>query len=229
MLRLAYDTETSGVPDYKRPSDDPSQPRVVQLACALFEETGRVVEQFEGIVQPDGWEIPQGAIAVHGLTLETCQKLGQPIKYVLQRFEDMASRAVEHVGFNTSFDQKLVRGEMFRCGMRQRNVPYRLDPIPVVNLQPAATKLCKLAPTEAMMATGRKTFKTARLGEAMQILLGRRLDRAHDAMADVIGVVDLWVYLKDRGALPEPKVWQPNGSQSATSPAPGTTGPREYF
>lgn len=211
-LRLSYDVETTGLPDFTKPSDAPGQPRICQLAMALFNPAGEIQAHYEGLVFPDGWEIPDAVVAIHGITTETCRKLGKPIKEVLANFQAMALKGAELVGYNPFFDDKMIRGEMFRAGMRIRNEPYVLDAIPTVNLQPPATALCKLAPTDAMMASGRKSSKTAKLGEATQVLLKRKLDRAHDAMADVRAVVDLWVYLANVGKLPISKVFQPKGS-----------------
>ncbi len=47
MKALAYDTETTGLPDWNKPSDDPGQPRITQLAAELFDdETGEVLAGF---------------------------------------------------------------------------------------------------------------------------------------------------------------------------------------
>jgi len=36
MTILFYDTETTGLPDFKAPSDAPHQPRIIQLAVIYF-------------------------------------------------------------------------------------------------------------------------------------------------------------------------------------------------
>ena len=36
-LKIFYDTETQGLPDFKAPSDAEHQPHIVQIACALVD------------------------------------------------------------------------------------------------------------------------------------------------------------------------------------------------
>ena len=70
-LALAYDTETTGLPLWNDPSDDPRQPHIVQLAAALVDiDTRRTIASMDVIVKPDGWTIPDDTVAVHGITTE---------------------------------------------------------------------------------------------------------------------------------------------------------------
>lgn len=50
---LFVDTETTGLPQWNLPADDPSQPRVVDLAGLLCDADGKEVGRFESIVKPD--------------------------------------------------------------------------------------------------------------------------------------------------------------------------------
>lgn len=55
---ICYDTETTGLPLFKEPSDHPGQPRVTQLAAELFDDaTGATIASMDVIIRPDGWTI----------------------------------------------------------------------------------------------------------------------------------------------------------------------------
>ena len=49
-MYLIFDTETNGFPP---------KARMTQLAFMLFDEQGNVLQQFESIIKPDGWEVPK--------------------------------------------------------------------------------------------------------------------------------------------------------------------------
>lgn len=106
---LSYDTETTGIPNWKVPSDSPEQPHLVSLAAILVNaETREIVESMDVIVKPDGWEIPEETIAIHGITMEQAEKEGIPEKEALEMFLKMRGDH-ERVAFNKTFDQRIVR------------------------------------------------------------------------------------------------------------------------
>ena len=54
-LIFVYDTETTGIPLFDQPSDDPRQPHIVEVAAGLFDmETGARFGEYHAIVRPDG-------------------------------------------------------------------------------------------------------------------------------------------------------------------------------
>ena len=66
---LVFDTETTGIPDWKTPSDDEFQPHMVQLgAIRVDEDTKQVKQTLDVVIRPDGWMIPAATIEVHGIT-----------------------------------------------------------------------------------------------------------------------------------------------------------------
>jgi DNA polymerase-3 subunit epsilon len=69
---LGYDTETTGLPLWHNPSDDPRQPHLIQLAMILFDMEGREVARWANLVKPgpDAVQAPE-AFAAHGISLET--------------------------------------------------------------------------------------------------------------------------------------------------------------
>jgi len=53
-IALAFDTETTGLPLFKEPSEHPDQPHIVQLAAVLVDlDTRRELASMDVIVKPE--------------------------------------------------------------------------------------------------------------------------------------------------------------------------------
>ena len=53
MITLLFDTETTGLPIWKEPSDSPDQPHIVDIACDLWDtETKERIDTFDAIINP---------------------------------------------------------------------------------------------------------------------------------------------------------------------------------
>ena len=77
-----FDTETTGTPlSYKLPPE--KYPRIVSLAFVQTNE-GKVFKTMHSIVRPEGFEIPEKASAIHGIT--TDHGFGKPQYDHLKRF-----------------------------------------------------------------------------------------------------------------------------------------------
>jgi DNA polymerase-3 subunit epsilon len=60
-IAIFYDTETTGLPLFKEPSEHPDQPHIVQLAgCLVDLDTRKTIASMDVIVKPDGWTISHG-------------------------------------------------------------------------------------------------------------------------------------------------------------------------
>ncbi len=188
MNIIFWDTETTGIPRWDLPADDPSQPRIVELAAILCDDqTAGVIGKYAEIVKPDGWTIPEGAAKVHGITTERAIAEGRPIAEVLDAFDALLARAQLLAAFNLRFDDKLLRGARRRLGR-----PDGFGTIPVFCCMRGATPLCKLERTAKMKKAGFDKYKTPNLGEAVKILLGRDHVGAHGAMADALATKDIY-------------------------------------
>lgn len=79
MNILAYDTETTGIPDWKQPSESEHQPHLVEICGLLYDaETQELIDSYHAIIKPDGWTIPQEVVDVHGITNERATEEGVP-------------------------------------------------------------------------------------------------------------------------------------------------------
>lgn len=183
---LFYDFETTGLPDWSAPSDAAQQPHIVQVAAILAHgETGETITSIDLIVRPEGWEIPEVASDIHGITTMMAGHTGMPEKMVVRALWYMWLNASLRVGHNESFDARIMRIALLRFADRAKSDHWKLGKRYCTC--DGATPLVKAPPTEKMIAAGRsKQFKRANLGEAYLAATGKELVGAHSAMPDVL-------------------------------------------
>jgi len=175
MSPLFFDTETTGLPDFKKPASDPSHPHIVQLGAILYDDARHVVSEINLLVRPEGWTIPAEASAVHGITQEAADKYGLPLASVMLLFLDLCARADLIVAHNHSFDEKMIRREWHHLGNEAVAETFRK--IPSFCTMKATTDICKLP--------GKYGYKWPKMQEAYRHFFGKDFEGAHDAMADV--------------------------------------------
>ena len=159
MRILAFDTETTGLPIWKEPSDSPGQPRVVELACELWDTDNQSepLEAFCDLVNP-GVTISDELVAIHGITNEMVEADGISPTVALDRFFHLLDQADLCVGHSIGFDVRMIRiesaqitGEKWEC--------------------PTEKKFCTMYKSmgfvKAPRTDGRRGFKTPTLEEAM--------------------------------------------------------------
>ena len=107
---LFFDTETTGIPDRsaKWDADFMSYPHVVQIAWIYRGE------KFDYIIRPDGWEIPEEATAVHGITTGYAMEHGAPFAAVIDKFISDCHSAGLICGHNVHFDTGIVKANILR-------------------------------------------------------------------------------------------------------------------
>ena len=107
---LFFDTETTGVPErsWEWHTDFEKYPHVVQLAWIH----GCKVENH--IIRPDGWEIPDDTVAVHGITTEYALEHGEPFAAVVDMFINDCHDAGLICGHSIHFDTSIVKANILR-------------------------------------------------------------------------------------------------------------------
>lgn len=115
-MYLFFDTETTGVPkNYKAPiTDTDNWPRLVQIGWVLYDGEKKFVAEAEFVVKPDGFEIPEGASNVHGITTEKALSVGSSLEEVLEIFKKTLEGCDTIVGHNVSFDANIIGAEYWR-------------------------------------------------------------------------------------------------------------------
>lgn len=191
---IVFDTETTGLPEFSLPSEDPSQPHIVQLAAVLVNlDTWKVISSMDVMVRPAGWVIPDEAAQVHGITTEMASDLGVPEALAVEMLLDMWQGRLR-IAHNEPFDQRLVRIACKRFFDDATADEWKAGPAECT--QRLASPIMKLPPTEKMVAKRMKGPKSPNLAEAVQFFTGKPLQGAHNAMADVLGCLDVYRAIK---------------------------------
>lgn len=193
---LGLDTETTGLPDFRAPSDAEHQPHLVQVAMVLLDEHMVERASVSLLVRPDGWVSGPEALAAHGITEELASALGVPEKTAANLFAQMAygSGARLIVGHNVSFDLRIMRIALLRAGFTKEKLDaQKPDTFCTMN---AASAIMKLPPTEKMLAAGFTKPKPPKLAECIRHFFGEDLEGAHDALVDVRASLRVYQHLQ---------------------------------
>jgi DNA polymerase-3 subunit epsilon len=192
-MYLFFDTETTGLIDFKKDLLDPSQPRIIQLGAILTDATGATIAELNAFIKPDGWTIDeQGkAFEANGITQIKCETVGIPMSHALAIFNAMKAACKCRVAHNISFDKQMLAREAGAYG-----IPHDSEGIESFCTMQSSKGILKLPPSDKMMAAGIKAFKTPNLQEAHVHFMGCEFEGAHDAMADVRACTDVFFAMK---------------------------------
>lgn len=197
MIGIVYDTETTGLPLFNEPSEDPRQPHLVQLAACLVDLDSRaVISSMDVMVEPSGWEIPDETAAIHGITTERACAVGVKEQLAVEMFLQLWSRSGIRIAHNEQFDARIIRIALLRYADTLRRDPDLWKASRCACTQLLSTPILKLPPTEKMRAAGRNHFKSANLREAYQHFTGQELAGAHNAMVDVRACMTVYLAIK---------------------------------
>ncbi len=198
MIILGFDTETSDMPIWGMPSEDPDQPHIVQLAAVLADSSTReVIEKMDVIVRPDGWDIKQETIDKHGITMERAMAEGIPEAQALDAFNQMWLKCQLRTAFNTTFDNRIIR----IAQMRYFNTEHAHH-AEWIRSWHEDKELYYCAMYGAKKAMGVKKLPT--LGEAYQHFTGKPLENAHQAMADTMACMEIYFAINGKPLPAEP-------------------------
>lgn len=158
-----FDTETTGLPLFKSPSEHPDQPHIVDICALLYTPDGVLVDSFEAMVKPDGWVIPDAVAAIHGISTEMALEQGIPEAEAVAGFMSIMAQAGLRVAHNVSFaDDRILRIGLKRF-MDDATADEFKDGPKYCTCQ-ASTNIVKCPPTEREIAAGRgRQFNSLRL------------------------------------------------------------------
>lgn len=210
---LFFDTETTGIPErsWNWDTDFEQYPHVVQMAWLH----GCKVETH--IIRPDGWEIPQETVDVHGITTEYALEHGEPFASVVDMFIQDCHDAGLICGHNIHFDTSIIKANI----LRELGREY-YDANDVENALYKGKRIDTMRPTmkwvDARMANGRLKFPN--LSELYSRCFPGESFPAHDALEDVKAVAKCLPVILELG-LVELKVKEYPDEQA--KPAPEST------
>lgn len=184
---LIFDTETSGMVDWKAAWTAPQQPHVLQLAMLLLDkETLKEVGSFSALVQPPtDIVIDEAAFAAHGISAEDLARNGIPFANVISTFLAFAGASTELVAHNIDFDLLVMRAACHRAGA---SLPTGTQTRTHFCTMRAMTPICRIASPRG--------WKWPKLAEAYKHITGDDLEGAHDALVDVRATATLLRHLR---------------------------------
>lgn len=195
---LIYDTETTGLPVWKKHSGDPEQPHIVQLGALLVDlDTRKTAASIDLTVCPDGWTIPDEVTAIHGITTAQAEACGVPEPLALDCFMALWRQASVRIGHNQSFDARIIRIAQHRAG-------YDTDVLDEWKQAPAECTGLLAKPIIQMPPKGRYGYKMPKLTEAYEHFMGAPSYRqSHTAMADALDCMDVYFAIKTPDDKPQ--------------------------
>lgn len=194
-LILFYDTETTGLPDFKAPSESEHQPHLVQVAALLTTGTGKVISSIDLTVSADAWEIPTEVAEIHGITTERSREIGVSESVAVAAFYSLWSRASKRVAHNEQFDARIMRIALLRHMSEAAADFFKAGAAECTARM--CTPILNLPPTDKMKAKGMHFPKTPNLGEAYRHFFGIDLADAHTALADAQACAAVYWALKN--------------------------------
>lgn len=184
MLACIFDTETTGILDYRAPITAEHQPDVVQL-CAWLADKEKIYSKLSVYVHADT-EIPKGAFDVHRIDRAMTERVGVSRLRACHMLSAFASKADLLVGHNVEFDIKIMMAAMHREGGSGKALKK-----PSFCTMKTATELCQIP---NLNRPG--SYKWPNLTEAYCKLVDPRgFSGAHDAEADVGASYELFKVL----------------------------------
>lgn len=179
----------------------PSWDRVVEVAIVRTDATGRVIDDWSTLLDP---ERPVRGTQIHGITSTSVR--GAP------RFADVAGEMVERlagrvlVAHNAKFDLAFLRAELARMGYRMPDVP----------------EVCTLEESRHYLPW----LSRRRLGDCC-LALGMTLRDAHSALADALATAGLLeAYLNGSTGVAPHAGYQPLLAAAAAVAWPPVPAPR---
>lgn len=188
---LGYDTETSTLPLWNDPSDDPRQPSLMQLAMIKYDMDGQEVARFSSLVAArPGCVLAPEAFEAHGITLERSRDEGISGTEAFDAFADMLNGVTLMFGHNESFDRRIMR----ITAAHHRGFKWE-PPCPSFCTLYKSKYIVNLPPTPKMVAANIRGPKSPSLTECIRHFFNEDLVGAHDALADVEGSARVFWHL----------------------------------
>ena len=170
MLRLIFDTETTGLPPKNRilsKENIQEWPHIVQLSFILFNTDTKKITEYDYIISaPD---IPEESTKIHGITKEMNKQQGFYFPCIFDLFNLCLDLCDLVIGHNISFDIQMLTVECLR-----HNIPFSMKK-PIICTMKSTTQMCKLP-----------RMKWPNLNELHCKLFNETVPYLHNSIIDVI-------------------------------------------
>jgi len=184
MKLLIFDTETTGLPtnsDIPAENKSDNWPHLVSIAWVIMDsDDNEIIKRRKYIIRPDGWNIPQESIAIHGISELKANLSGHKLQDVLLEFiTESYDMLVAH---NLKFDYNVLRNAMIW------DLGWGFNPL----TKPSCCTM-KLS-TDICMLPGRNgTMKYPKLSELYAEVFKREpiSSRLHDSLYDTLILTEI--------------------------------------
>lgn len=193
-MYLFFDTETTGLPKNYRASweDVNNWPRLAQLGFQLYSIDGQLMNEFQSLIKPDGWEIPKEKFFIeNNMSTERCEADGIPIYNAMRHLQDSLKQCEYKVAHNINFDNPIIGAEMIRNDITHQLFKFKKG---------YCTMVSNIKLVNAKYPDGRGG-KWPKLIELHEFLFKEGFDGAHDALEDVRATARCFFELKRRGLV----------------------------
>ena len=189
---LVFDTETTGMVDWKHPENSQRQPHLVQLGMLLVDTLDwQPISQYASLVDLEqGVDMEPGALAAHGISAAMCREDGVSLRLACDVFVKAALQADRLVAHNLGFDRIVMRAACERAGA---SLDW-LTGVPGYCTMEASTPILQLP--------GKRGHKWPTLAEAYAFFSGQSLQGAHDASVDAAACLEIYRGLQEREVIP---------------------------
>ncbi len=187
---LVLDTETTGLPGKRAPMLSRKQewPRIVEFAWIECETDEVINAEFDYLIKPDCYVIPEKATAIHGITTKKVLDEGKSLFSVLEKFHKSLEGSSFIVGHNVDFDINVITSEASRLGI---SLP--------VNRYP---KKCTMKSSARLCSIRRGSgYKYPSLPELYTVLFGLPPTGHHQALSDARSCMKCYFELNRRGII----------------------------
>lgn len=184
---LFFDTETNGLPKNQNegPSNSDNWPRLVQLSWLLVDYNLEVISRKDFVVKPEGFNISDSSVEVHGITTDLAKERGTPLKVVVDKFIQDLNKSSILIGHNVEFDKKVVTSELLRLGESD-----------IISSKPS---FCTMKATiEYCGIPGPYGLKYPKLQDLYAKLFGEPFKGAHKALSDTMATLKCYKELKSK-------------------------------
>lgn len=191
MKALIFDTETTGMVQFRKPPEDATQPDLIQLGMLLVDTVDwQPRARHSTLVRlAEGVRIEPGAKEAHGISEEDCARFGVAPIVACSLFNQACMQADVIVAHNLAFDVSIMKTALFRIG----NKPHRLDGRQLVCTKETSTDVLKLP--------GKYGYKWPTLAEAYLHYTGKTIEGAHDALVDTEACLEVFRGLVQEGIV----------------------------
>ena len=199
VVKLIFDTETTGLCNVKWDIDYMDFHHVVQLSWKSSNG-----DKGDFYIKPEGYSIPDSAIAVHGITDKMASEGGVPFRAVIKGFLDACDRADKIIGHNTYYDTSTIKANVLRTAKLHPEEVSRsivekavavLDKDKRIDLMRKTISFCDLP-----FPSGKKGKKWPSLVELYRKLFNEEFP-AHNAWEDVLATERCYYELLRLGVI----------------------------